>query len=170
MKWSQNTSKLCIHLTLPKSFKKINKIIYFFVRVIIIIIMGICRGTSTEWLFVHWNLDRIGIWKCWFLGRVENKSTRRKTSRSREENQQQTQPTYCVESGNRSRTTSVGGECSHHCPVPAKNIQSLFAPDLVEKDGWFVAAFYPSMKPLSNKKKESKGTLFNGLIVLALGH
>ena len=37
---------------------------------------------------------RIGIWKCWFLRRGENRSTRGKTSRSREENQQQTQPTY----------------------------------------------------------------------------
>ena len=33
---------------------------------------------------------RIGIWKCWFLRRGENRSTRGKTSRSREENQQQT--------------------------------------------------------------------------------
>ena len=37
----------------------------------------------------------------------------------REENQQQTQPTYCVEIENRSRATSVGGECSHHCAIPA---------------------------------------------------
>ena len=40
------------------------------------------------------NPDRIGIWKCWFLRRGENRSTRRKTSRSKDENQQQTQPTY----------------------------------------------------------------------------
>ena len=33
--------------------------------------------------------DRIGIWKCWFLRRGENRSTRRKTSRSKGENQQQ---------------------------------------------------------------------------------
>ena len=32
--------------------------------------------------------------KCWFLRRGENRSTWRKTSWSREENQQQTQPTY----------------------------------------------------------------------------
>ena len=47
------------------------------------------------------NPDRIGIWKCWFLRRGENRSTRRKTSRSKDENQQQTQPTYDAESGNR---------------------------------------------------------------------
>ena len=39
---------------------------------------------------------RIGIWK-WFLRRGENRSTWRKTSRSKEENQHQTQPTqYCT--------------------------------------------------------------------------
>ena len=58
------------------------------------------------------NPDRIGIWK-WFLGRGENRSTRRKTSRSKDENQQQTQPTYDAESGNRTRATLVGGLLPH---------------------------------------------------------
>ena len=50
--------------------------------------------------------------KCWFWRRGENRSTWRKTSRSRVENQQ-TQPTYMydAESGNRTRATLVGGEC-----------------------------------------------------------
>ena len=65
------------------------------------------------------NPDRIGIWKCWFLRRGENRRTRRKTSRSRVENQQQTQPTYDAGSGNRTRDTLVGGERSHHCANPA---------------------------------------------------
>ena len=64
---------------------------------------------------------RIGIWKCWFL-RGENRSTQGKTSRSREENQQQTQPTYDAGSGNRTRDTLVGGERSHHCAIPAPHI------------------------------------------------
>ena len=63
------------------------------------------------------NQARIGIWKCWFLRRGENRSTRRKTTRSREENQQQTQPTYDAASGNRTRDTLVGGERSHHCAI-----------------------------------------------------
>ena len=42
--------------------------------------------------------------KCWFLRRGENQSTQRKTSRSRVENQQ-TQPTYDAECGNRTRDT-----------------------------------------------------------------
>ena len=64
-------------------------------------------------------LARIAIWKCWFLRRGENRSTREKASRSREENQQQTQHTYDAGSGNRTRDTLVGGECSHHCAIPA---------------------------------------------------
>ena len=45
-------------------------------------------------------------------------ATRRKTSRSRVENQQ-TQSTYYAGSGNRTRDTLVEGECSHHCANPA---------------------------------------------------
>ena len=69
--------------------------------------------------------DRIGIWEWWFLRRGENWTTRRKTSRSREDYQQQTQPTYDSGSGNRTRVTLVGGERSHHCAIPAPQIESL---------------------------------------------
>ena len=37
----------------------------------------------------------------------------------RGENQLQTQPTYGTGTGNRTRATLVGGECSHHCAFPA---------------------------------------------------
>ena len=57
----------------------------------------------------------------------ENRSTRRKTSQCRVENQQ-TQPTYDAESGNPTRATLVGGECSHHSAIPSpqndKNIDN----------------------------------------------
>ena len=73
--------------------------------------------------------DRIGIWKCWFLRRGENRTTRRKTSRSKDENQQQTQPTFDAESGNRTRATLVGGlhgrQMLNHCAIPAPHIYSL---------------------------------------------
>ena len=49
----------------------------------------------------------------------ENRSTRRKTSRRRVENQQQTQPTCDAGSGSRTRDTLVGGERYHHCANPA---------------------------------------------------
>ena len=52
-------------------------------------------------------------------GKPENPE---KNPRSRDENQQQTQPTYDAESGNRTRATLVGGECSHHCAIPAPYI------------------------------------------------
>ena len=42
----------------------------------------------------------------------------RKTSRGKDENQQQTQPTNDPESENRTRVTLVGGECSHYCAIP----------------------------------------------------
>ena len=53
-----------------------------------------------------------------FLRRGENRSSRRKTSRSRVENQQ-TQPTYDAGSGNQTRDTLVEGERSHHYTNPA---------------------------------------------------
>jgi len=59
--------------------------------------------------------DRIGICMCWFLRRGENRTTRRKTSQSKDENQQQTQPTYDAGTGSQTQATLVGGECSHHC-------------------------------------------------------
>ena len=49
--------------------------------------------------------DRIGIWKRWFLRRRINRSIQRETSRSKDENQQQTQPTFDAESGNQTRAT-----------------------------------------------------------------
>ena len=57
------------------------------------------------------------------LRRGENRSSRRKTSRSRIENQQ-TQPTYDAWSGNRTRDTLVEGERSHHYTNPALNLTS----------------------------------------------
>ena len=50
------------------------------------------------------------------MRRGENRSTRRKTSQSKDENQQQTQPTFDAESGNRTGPhwweACVGGEFS----------------------------------------------------------
>ena len=49
---------------------------------------------------------------------IQNRITRRKTSRTRVGNQQ-TQPTYDAGSENRTRDTLVEGERSHHCAIPA---------------------------------------------------
>ena len=42
-----------------------------------------------------------------------------KNPRSSDENQRQTQPRYGVNSGNQTRATWMGGECSYHCAIPA---------------------------------------------------
>ncbi len=49
-------------------------------------------------------------------GKAENLE---KNPRSKDKNQQQTQPTYDAGSRNRTRVTLVGGERSHHCATPA---------------------------------------------------
>ena len=61
----------------------------------------------------------IGIWKMLVFmdgGKPENPE---KNPRSKDKNQQQTQPTYDTGTGNRTRATLVEGECSHHCATPA---------------------------------------------------
>ena len=83
-----------------------------------------------------WHPDQIGIWKCWFLKKRENQSTWRKTSRSKDKNQQKTQPTYGTRSGNRTRDTLVGGERSHHCAIPAPQgvlCESLLSDEMTTK-------------------------------------
>ena len=64
----------------------------------------------------NWNLEMLVVVEG---GQLEYPE---KNPRSREENQQQTQPTYDVETGNRTRATLVGGECSHHSAIPAPPI------------------------------------------------
>ena len=51
--------------------------------------------------------DGIGIRSFWFLRRGESRSNRRKTSRSKGENQQQTQPTHVA--------LTPGFEPARHC-------------------------------------------------------
>ena len=68
--------------------------------------MGICSGTSTEWLFVHcsrsnWNLAVLIFAEG---GKPENPE---KNPRSEDENQQQTQPTYGT--GPESNPGHIGG-------------------------------------------------------------
>ena len=60
----------------------------------------------------NWNLEKL------VFEEKGNRSTRRKTSRSKGENQQQTQPTYGVDTRIWTRATLVGGERSDHCAIP----------------------------------------------------
>ena len=86
--------------------------------------------------------------KCWFLRRGENRSTRRKTSRSRVENQQ-TQPTYDAESGNRTRDTLVEGERSHHCANPAPHSAHVLRQPLI-------ITTFPLKRNKTKRKKKKK--------------
>ena len=61
----------------------------------------------------NWNLEVL------VFEERKNRSTRRKTSRSKDENQQQTQATYDAECENQTRATLVGGGRSHHYAIPA---------------------------------------------------
>ena len=61
----------------------------------------------------NWNLEMLVVME---EGKPENPE---KNPRSKDENQQQTQPTYDTGTGNRTRATLVGGERSHHCAIPA---------------------------------------------------
>ena len=60
----------------------------------------------------NWNLEMLVFVEG---GKLENPE---KNPRSKDENQQQTQPTYDAETGNQTRATLMGGECSHHCAIP----------------------------------------------------
>ena len=91
-----------------------------YIPVIIVIIIIIIIGFN--WVDIHivalivqciWIKLEFG--KCWFLQRGENRSIWRKTSRSREENQQQTQPTYSTETWNRTRATLLPMYIVLHC-------------------------------------------------------
>ena len=61
----------------------------------------------------NWNLEMLVFMEG---GKPENPE---KNPRSKDENQQQTQPTYDTGTGSRTRATLVGGERSHHCAIPA---------------------------------------------------
>ena len=65
----------------------------------------------------NWNLEMLIFEEG---GKLENPE---KNPRSREENQQQTQPTYDAGSENRTRDTLVGGERSHLCATPAPQLK-----------------------------------------------
>ena len=66
------------------------------------------------------NPDRIGIWKCWFLRRGENRSTWRKTlgARTRTNNKLNPHmtPSPGIEPGPHWWEAYVGGKCSTTAP------------------------------------------------------
>ena len=72
--------------------------------------------------------------------------------RSRDENQQQSQPTYDSETGNRTPATLVGGECSHLCAIPAPTTDKIL---LIIKDFFVGFDCFISVKKPSKYIKKS---------------
>ena len=105
----------------------------------IVIIIIITFFMSQVYLAEHrgstnWGDRKSNQLKCWFLVRRENRSTRGKTSPSSVENQQ-TQPTYDVRSGNRTWITLLEGQCSHRCAntAPLRWIQYVTVKYFIEE-------------------------------------
>ena len=65
--------------------------------------------------------EGIGIWNLGMLVLVEGGKPEylEKNPWRRDENQQQTQPTYNMKSRNQTWAALVGGEWSRHCTIPA---------------------------------------------------
>ena len=72
-------------------------------------------GSSSTWFLVELEFGNVGF----FWGEGEPEYREKKTSQSKGENRQQTQPTYGVDAGIWTRATLVEGECSHHCTALA---------------------------------------------------
>ena len=92
-----------------------------------LMIMAFSSGTSTRWPLVHCFKVELEFGVLVFVegGKVENPE---KNPRSREENQKQTQSTCDAWSGNGTRATAVGGECSHHRAIPAPRNERVLPP------------------------------------------
>ena len=105
----------CIHFAIfePAKFSAVNK------RIINKWINGDLEvahpqsGSLSSSFLVELEFRNVGFW-----GEGINQSTQRKISRSKGENQQQTQPTYSFDARIWTRATLVGGECSHHWAIP----------------------------------------------------
>ena len=72
----------------------------------------------TEWLFVNCFQVELEFGNVGFCGGRKTGAPGEKPL-SRDDNQQQTQPTYGVNAGHRTQATLVGDEFFYHCAIPA---------------------------------------------------
>ena len=82
--------------------------------------------TSTEWLFVHFFQIELefGNVAFWVDGGKPEYTEKNPSEQGREPITNST--TYGVNSRNRTWATLVGGECSHHCAIPALSFVVLW--------------------------------------------
>ena len=78
-----------------------------------------------------------------------------KNPRSKNENQQQTQPTYDAGSVNGTRAILMGDECSHHCatPAPPSQIPSTLLPSIPLSFFVSLGYFLLDSHPLTSAKR-----------------
>ena len=84
---------------------------------------GIYNGIFMKWLFIHCFQTELEFRSVDFCGERKTREPGEKPSEQGVENQQQTQPTCDAGSGNPTRATAVGGECSYHYAIPAPQMQ-----------------------------------------------
>ena len=72
-----------------------------------------------EWLFFHCFQIELKFSNVDVFVEEGKRRIAAKNPLSRDENQQQTPPTYGVNSGIQTRATLMGGKRSHHCTIPA---------------------------------------------------
>ena len=104
-------------------------------------------------------------------GKPENP---KRNPRSKEENQQQTQPTNGAGSGNRTRDTLVGGERSYHCAIPAplnvNNAMNQWEPLATDTRQELLYTYVASAKrPRNAKQKTSHDWFWNRYVVGQVG-
>ena len=129
----------------------------------------------------------IGIWKCWFLWREENRGTWRKTLRARQEteNQQQIQPTF--DTGSESNLGHIGGRQAlsslcHPCTINLSHLKKgklhtylgcyqSYAIKLCSSPLWFCTniSFSPKLQVLSNSNKWHIWQIRRNFIVIRTG-
>ena len=82
---------------------------------VVLVVVMIPGSKNNNGIFSVWlpplNADRIVIWVCWFLGRVGNKRTQRKTLGARTRSNRLT-------NASRIQRHIWGRKCSHHCTIP----------------------------------------------------
>ena len=84
------------------------------------------RGSApTKLFFIYLILGGIGIWKCWFLSRVETVVSREKPLGVRETTNNKLQTNIWCQLWDLNPATLMGSKCSHHCTTLALIIMCM---------------------------------------------
>ena len=92
--------------------------------------------------------------------------TQRRTSQSKGENQQQTSPSYGIDTRVWNQDMLVGGECSHHyalSPLLPLAAPSVIYSGIIVQKNWFITAAFPYLHctPTHSSASWKTDALFN---------